>query len=61
MTAREMNFTNEIGHGNTVRLLRNIIGPWLVQECRREWAEAGEDYDYATLAQLAADAKPFAS
>ena len=47
-SAREMNFTNEIGHGNTVRLLRNIIGLWLVQECRREWAEAGEDYDYAT-------------
>lgn len=59
--ARDLNFTNEIGHGNTVRLLRNIIGLWLVQECRREWAEAGEDYDYATLAQLAADAKPFAA
>ena len=44
-----------------MRLLRNIIGLWLVQECRREWAEAGEDYDYATLAQLAADAKPFAA
>ena len=29
-SARELNFTNEIGHGNTVRLLRNIIGLWLV-------------------------------
>ena len=55
--ARDLNFTNEIGHGNTVRLLRNIIGLWLVQECRREWAEAGEDYDYATLAQLAEEAR----
>lgn len=60
-TARELNFTNEIGHGNTVRLLRNIIGLWLVQECRREWAEAGEEMDYATLAKLAAEAEPFAA
>ena len=52
-SAREMNFTNEIGHGNTVRLLRNIIGLWLVQECRREWAEDGKEYDYSTLTQLA--------
>ena len=59
--ARDLNFTNEIGHGNTVRLLRNIIGLWLVQECRREWAEAGEDYDYATLTQLATEAIPFAA
>ena len=59
--ARDLNFTNEIGHGNTVRLLRNIIGLWLVQECRREWAEAGEEYDYSTLTQLATEAIPFAA
>ena len=60
-SARELNFTNEIGHGNTVRLLRNIIGLWLVQECRREWAEDGKEYDYSTLTQLAAEAIPFAA
>jgi len=60
-TARELNFTNEIGHGNTVRLLRNIIGLWLVQECRREWAETGEELDYATLAKLAAESESFAA
>ena len=59
--ARELNFTNEIGHGNTVRLLKNIIGLWLVQECRRHWAAQGNDFDYATLADLAADATPFRS
>jgi rhamnulokinase len=32
---RELNFTNEIGFGGTVRLLKNIVGLWLVQECRR--------------------------
>jgi rhamnulokinase len=59
--ARELNFTNEIGFGGSVRLLKNIIGLWLVQECRREWARAGHDFDYATLTRLAREAKPFAA
>ncbi len=59
--SRELNFTNEIGFGGTVRLLKNIIGLWLVQECRRHWAQAGQDYDYATLARLASEAPPFVS
>ena len=58
---RELNFTNEIGYGGSVRLLKNIVGLWLVQECRREWASQGGEYDYATLARLAADARPFVS
>ena len=55
------NFTNEGGVCNTIRLLKNIMGLWLVQECRREWARAGDEYDYATLTQMAADAPPFGS
>ncbi len=58
---RELNFTNEIGFGNSVRLLKNIVGLWLVQECRRAWASAGRDFDYAALTQLAAEAGPFRS
>ncbi|MHC1768046.1 MAG: rhamnulokinase family protein [Verrucomicrobiia bacterium] len=58
---RELNFTNEIGYGGSVRLLKNIIGLWLVQECRRAWARAGREYDYAELARLAAEAAPFVS
>ncbi len=58
---RELNFTNEIGYGSTVRLLKNIVGLWLVQECRREWAAAGEDFDYGTLTKRAAEAAPFVS
>lgn len=56
---REFNFTNEIGYGGSVRLLKNIVGLWIVQECRREWARAGTDFDYATLMKLAAEAPPF--
>jgi rhamnulokinase len=58
---RDLNFTNEIGYGGSVRLLKNISGLWLVQECRRAWATVGQDLDYATLAKLAAEATPFAS
>ena len=59
--SRELNFTNEIGFGGTVRLLKNIIGLWLVQECRRHWSSEGKDYDYATLAKLAGEAPAFVS
>jgi len=53
---RELNFTNEIGYGGTVRLLKNIVGLWIVQECRREWARQGRDYDYTTLTKMADEA-----
>lgn len=59
--SRELNFTNEIGFGSTVRLLKNIIGLWILQECRREWARGGSDIDYAMLTRLAAEAPPFAA
>jgi rhamnulokinase len=58
---RAMGFTNEIGFGDSVRLLKNIVGLWLVQECRRQWAKEGKKYDYAALEKLAADAPPFVS
>jgi len=58
---RGLGFTNEIGYGNTVRLLKNIIGLWVVQECRRQWAKEGKKYDFAALEQLAASAPPFVS
>ena len=58
---RALGFTNEIGFGNSVRLLKNIIGLWIVQECRRHWAKEGKKYDFAALAELSASASPFVS
>jgi len=58
---RELGFTNEIGFGHTVRLSKNILGLWLVQECRRQWAREGKSYDFADLSRLAAAAPPFVS
>lgn len=51
-----LNFTNEIGAAGKVRLLKNIAGLWLLQECRRAWKLAGEDHSYADLTRFAAEA-----
>jgi rhamnulokinase len=57
--ALELNVTNEGGIDGTYRLLKNIMGLWLVQECRRSFERSGTAYDYGLLAQVARDAKPF--
>jgi rhamnulokinase len=54
----KLNFTNEGGVGDTIRLLKNICGLWLVQECRRAWNTAGRDWDWEDLNRLSAAAKP---
>ncbi len=50
---RTYNFTNEAGVGGTIRLLKNIAGLWLVQECRRIWKLAGQDWTWDKLVQEA--------
>ncbi len=55
----DFNFTNEGGVFGTLRLLKNIMGLWLVQECRRTWAAAGESLSYSDLTEMAAAAPPF--
>jgi rhamnulokinase len=52
----DINLTNEGGVGNTYRLLKNIMGMWLLQECRREWALEGNAYSYDQLTHLASQA-----
>jgi rhamnulokinase len=59
--SRAMGFTNEIGYGHSVRFLKNIIGLWLVQESRRQWAREGKKFEFTDLEKLAADAPPFVS
>ncbi|HWQ56946.1 MAG TPA: FGGY-family carbohydrate kinase [Bryobacteraceae bacterium] len=58
-TAMSLNLTNEVGAGGRIRLLKNIAGLWLVQECRRAWSLEGTGYNYDELARLAAAAAPF--
>jgi rhamnulokinase len=54
--SRLANLTNEGGVAGTVRLLRNVMGLWVLQECRRQWAREGRDIGYADLVALAAEA-----
>jgi rhamnulokinase len=53
------NVTNEGGVESTIRLLKNLDGLWLIQECRRIWAQQGHNYSYNDLTKLAAAAPPF--
>jgi len=56
-----LNITNEGGVSGTIRLLKNIAGLWLEQECRRKWRQAGQDYGWDELATLAQEAEPLRS
>ena len=52
------NFTNEAGIGGTTRLLKNVCGLWLVQQCRAAWQRAGQEWSWDQLTALAAEAPP---
>jgi rhamnulokinase len=54
----DRNFTNEAGVGGTTRLLKNVCGLWLVQQCRAAWQRAGQQWSWDQLTALAAEAPP---
>jgi rhamnulokinase len=51
--ALRLNFTNEGGVGLTTRLLKNVMGLWMLQACRKSWSARGIDCDYAALIEHA--------
>jgi len=55
----DLNFTNEGGVGATTRLLKNITGLWLAQECRRIWNQSGEILSWEDLNRLVSSSPPF--
>jgi len=55
----KLNYTNEGGFNRTTRLLKNIMGLWIYQECKRTWDKAGEALSFDELEAMAAEAKPF--
>lgn len=59
--ALQYNFSSYGGAGGTCLPWKNIMGLWLVQECRRIWARAGQEYSYEELVQMAQAAPPFAA
>jgi len=57
--ARQANYTNEGGLNGTIRFLKNIMGLWLIQECRNEWQRRGTAISFDEMTRLAAQAEPF--
>lgn len=57
--ALAMNFTNEGGAYDTFRLLKNIMGLWILEECRRTWQKEGAQLTYDAMLQEAEQAAPF--
>jgi rhamnulokinase len=53
------NVTNELGVEGTVRVLKNVTGMWLLEECRRTWRESGSDVEMTELIALAEAARGF--
>ncbi|MDR0536823.1 MAG: rhamnulokinase [Tannerellaceae bacterium] len=60
-TTLKHNFTNEGGIENTTRLLKNITGLWLLEECKREWIADGRNYTYPQIVEMAKNAADFPS
>ncbi len=57
--ALRLNFTNEGGVNGTTRLLKNVMGLWMLQGCRQSWSTQGHNYDYRELIELAARKSAF--
>ena len=57
----QANFSNEGNVQGEFRPLKNIMGQWIMQECRREWARQGSCYTWKEIDVLTAQAKSFAA
>ena len=58
---QRFNFTNEGGVGGSVRLLKNIAGLWILQQCREQWNREGHDWSWDQLIAMAEQAPPMVS
>ncbi|MCU1293059.1 MAG: rhaB, partial [Bryobacterales bacterium] len=50
---RSMNFTNVGGVCGTTRLLKNVMGLWMLQGCKKRWAALGSEFEYGELIRMA--------
>jgi rhamnulokinase len=57
--AMRLNFSNEGGVEGTTRLLKNVMGLWLLQGCRRSWAQQDRRFTYGELMEAAAREQAF--
>lgn len=54
----ELNYTNEGGAKGNVRLLKNITGMWLLEQCLEKWRSEGKNYSYPELMRMAEESAP---
>lgn len=59
--SRRHNMTNEGGVEGTVRVLKNITGMWILEECLKNWKKEGREYTYPELVEMARGSEPFVS
>jgi rhamnulokinase len=57
----ELDMTNEGGAAGKCLLLKNIMGLWLVQQCKRSFEAQGDKLEYAAMARLASKVVPLRS
>lgn len=55
------NITNELGVEGTVRILKNVTGMWILEECRRAWHLEGVNYEMSELLALADQSRAFST
>lgn len=55
------NYTNEGGFNNTIRLLKNIMGLWIYQECIRDWTKNGQSVTFDEVEGGCLNTQPFQS
>jgi len=58
--ALKLNFTNEGGVNGTTRLLKNVMGLWMLQGCKNCWNARSQKADYSELVELAEREPAFA-
>lgn len=56
-----LNITNEGGVEGTTRLLKNITGMWILEQCIKEWKKQGVEYSYPEIVKMAGEAEAFRS
>jgi sugar (pentulose or hexulose) kinase len=55
------NYTNEIGFKNSIRFLKNIMGLWIINECKGQWEKEGLVLTFTEMEQKALSSRPFQS
>lgn len=53
-----LNYTNEGGVDGTTRVLKNITGMWILEQCLAQWRKEGKDYNYTQVREMAEACEP---